>query len=64
MDTSYRNPFVTEQITQAMDAIQNNNFDQAQILINELKSSVGENQLDVMRLVAMLKKRTLLIKQG
>ena len=64
MDTSYRNPVVTEQITQAMDAIQNNNLDKAQLLINDLRSTVGENQLDVMRLIAMLKKRSLVFKQG
>lgn len=64
MDTSYRNPVVAEQITQAMDAIQNNHLDKAERLINELKITVGENQLEVMRLVAMLKKRTLVIKQG
>ena len=63
MDTSYRNPVVTEQITQAMDAIQNNNLDKAQLLINDLRSTVGENQLDVMRLIAMLKKRSLVFKQ-
>ncbi|MFN3893160.1 MAG: AAA family ATPase [Acinetobacter sp.] len=64
MDTSYRNPVVTEQITQAMDAIQNNSLDKAQLLINDLRSTVGENQLDVMRLIAMLKKRSLVFKQG
>lgn len=64
MDTSYRNPVVAEQITQAMDAIQSNHLDKAERLINELKLTVGENQLEVMRLVAMLKRRTLVIKQG
>lgn len=63
MDTSYRNPKVAEQISQAMDAIQNNNFELANQLIQTLKLELGESQLDVMRLVAMLKKRTL-AKQG
>jgi len=63
MDTSYRNPKVTEQISQAMDAIQNNDFEFANQLIQTLKLELGESQLDVMRLVAMLKKRTL-AKQG
>ncbi|KKW79845.1 ATP-binding protein [Acinetobacter sp. AG1] len=63
MDTSYRNPEVAEQIIQAMDAIQNNDFELANQLIQTLKSELGESQLDVMRLVAMLKKRTL-AKQG
>ena len=63
MDTSYRNPKVAEQISQAMDAIQNNDFELANQLIQTLKSELGESQLDVMRLVAMLKKRTL-AKQG
>lgn len=64
MDTSYRNPNVAEQITQAMNAIQNNQLEKAQSLIDELKLAVGENQLEVMRLVALLKKRSLSIKQG
>ena len=63
MDTSYRNPEVAEQIIQAMDAIQNNDFELANQLIQTLKLELGESQLDVMRLVAMLKKRTL-AKQG
>ena len=63
MDTSYRNPKVAEQISQAMDAIQNNDFELANQLIQTLKLELGESQLDVMRLVAMLKKRTL-AKQG
>ena len=63
MDTSYRNPKVAEQISQAMDAIQNNDLELANQLIQTLKSELGESQLDVMRLVAMLKKRTL-AKQG
>lgn len=63
MDTSYRNPEVAEQIIQAMDAIQNNDFELANQLIQTLKFELGESQLDVMRLVAMLKKRTL-AKQG
>ena len=63
MDTSYRNPEVTEQIIQAMDAIQNNDLELANQLIQTLKLELGESQLDVMRLVAMLKKRTL-AKQG
>ena len=63
MDTSYRNPKVAEQISQAMDAIQNNDFELANQLIQTLKLELGESQLDVMRLVAMLKKRTL-SKQG
>lgn len=56
MDTSYRNPEVTEQIIQAMDAIQNNDLELANQLIQTLKLELGESQLDVMRLVAMLKK--------
>jgi predicted ATP-binding protein involved in virulence len=56
MDTSYRNPKVAEQISQAMDAIQNNDFELANQLIQTLKLELGESQLDVMRLVAMLKK--------
>lgn len=63
MDTNYRNPRVAEQISQAMDAIQNNQLKQANQLIDILKSELGSNQVDVMRLVAMLKKRTL-AKQG
>lgn len=63
MDTNNRNPKVTEQIIQAMDAIQNNDFELANQLIQTLKLELGESQLDVMRLVAMLKKRTL-AKQG
>ena len=63
MDTNYRNPKVAEQIIQAMDAIQNNQLEQASQLIETLKSELGSDQLDVMRLVAMLKKRTL-AKQG
>ncbi|HFG6877492.1 TPA: AAA family ATPase [Acinetobacter baumannii] len=63
MDTNYRNPRVAEQISQAMDAIQNNQFEQAIQLIDTLKFEIGSDQLDVMRLVAMLKKRTL-AKQG
>lgn len=63
MDTNYRNPKVAEQIIQAMDAIQNNQLEQANHLIETLKSELGSDQLDVMRLVAMLKKRTL-AKQG
>ncbi|MCU4332038.1 AAA family ATPase [Acinetobacter pittii] len=63
MDTNYRNPKIAEQISQAMDAIQNNQLKQANQLIDILKSELGSNQLDVMRLVAMLKKRTL-AKQG
>lgn len=63
MDTSYRNPKVAEQISQAMDAIQNNELELASQLIQTLKLELGENQLEVMRLVAMLKKRTL-AKQG
>lgn len=63
MDTSYRNPKVAEQISQAMDAIQNNQLELASQLIQTLKLELGENQLEVMRLVAMLKKRTL-AKQG
>ena len=63
MDTNYRNPKVAEQIIQAMDAIQNNQLEQANQLIETLKSELGSDQLDVMRLVAMLKKRTL-AKQG
>lgn len=63
MDTNYRNPKVAEQISQAMDAIQNNQLEQANHLIETLKSELGSDQLDVMRLVAMLKKRTL-AKQG
>lgn len=63
MDTNYRNPKIAEQISQAMDAIQNNQLKQANQLIDILKSELGSNQLDVMRLVAMLKKRTL-SKQG
>lgn len=63
MDTSYRNPKVAEQISQAMDAIQNNQLEQANQLIQTLRLELGENQLEVMRLVAMLKKRTL-AKQG
>lgn len=63
MDTSYRNPKVAEQISQAMDAIQNNDFELANQLIQTLKLELGESQLEVMRLVAMLKKRTL-AKQG
>ncbi|EJB8411821.1 AAA family ATPase [Acinetobacter baumannii] len=59
MDTNYRNPKVAEQISQAMDAIQNNQLEQANYLIETLKSELGSDQLDVMRLVAMLKKRTL-----
>lgn len=63
MDTNYRNPRVAEQISQAMDAIQNNQFEQANQLIDTLKFELGSDQLDVMRLAAMLKKRTL-AKQG
>ena len=63
MDTSYRNPKVAEQISQAMDAIQNNELELASQLIQTLKLELGENQLEVMRLIAMLKKRTL-AKQG
>jgi len=63
MDTNYRNAKVDEQIIQAMDAIQNNQLEQANYLIETLKSELGSDQLDVMRLVAMLKKRTL-AKQG
>lgn len=63
MDTNYRNPKVAEQIIQAMDAIQNNQLEQASQLIETLKSELGSDQLDVMRLVAMLKKRTI-AKQG
>lgn len=63
MDTNYRNPKVAEQIIQAMDAIQNNQLERANHLIETLKSELGSDQLDVMRLVAMLKKRTL-AKQG
>ena len=63
MDTNYRNPKVAEQISQAMDAIQNNQLEQANHLIESLKSELGSDQLDVMRLVAMLKKRTI-AKQG
>lgn len=63
MDTNYRNPKVAEQISQAMDAIQNNQLEQANQLIDILRSELGSNQLDVMRLIAMLKKRTL-AKQG
>ncbi|EXR21367.1 MULTISPECIES: AAA family ATPase [Acinetobacter calcoaceticus/baumannii complex] len=63
MDTNYRNPRVAEQISQAMDAIQNNQFEQANQLIDTLKFELGSDQLEVMRLVAMLKKRTL-AKQG
>lgn len=63
MDTSYRNPEVAEQIIQAMDAIQNNDLELANQLIQTLKLELGESQLEVMRLVAMLKKRTL-AKQG
>ena len=63
MDTNYRNPKVAEQISQAMDAIQNNQLEQANHLIETLKSELGSDQLDVMRLVAMLKKRTI-AKQG
>ncbi|HHP0373461.1 AAA family ATPase [Acinetobacter baumannii] len=59
MDTNYRNPRVAEQISQAMDAIQNNQFEQANQLIDTLKFELGSDQLEVMRLVAMLKKRTL-----
>ncbi len=57
MDTNYRNPKVAEQIIQAMDAIQNNQLEQASQLIETLKSELGSDQLDVMRLVAMLKKK-------
>ena len=63
MDTSYRNPKVATQISQAMDAIQNNQLEQANQLVETLKAELGSDQLDVMRLVAMLKKRTL-AKQG
>lgn len=63
MDTNYRNAKVDEQIIQAMDAIQNNQLEHANHLIETLKSELGSDQLDVMRLVAMLKKRTL-VKQG
>lgn len=63
MGTSYRNTKVAEQIIQAMDAIQNNQLEQASQLIETLKSELGSDQLEVMRLVAMLKKRTL-AKQG
>lgn len=63
MDTNYRNPKVAEQISQAMDAIQNNQLEQANQLVETLKAELGSDQLDVMRLVAMLKKRTL-AKQG
>ncbi|WP_404227582.1 AAA family ATPase [Acinetobacter venetianus] len=63
MDTNYRNAKVDEQIIQAMDAIQNNQLEHANHLIETLKSELGSDQLDVMRLIAMLKKRTL-VKQG
>lgn len=63
MDTNYRNVKVDEQIIQAMDAIQNNQLEQANQLVETLKAELGSDQLDVMRLVAMLKKRTL-AKQG
>ena len=63
MDTNYRNAKVDEQIIQAMDAIQNNQLEQANQLVETLKAELGSDQLDVMRLVAMLKKRTL-AKQG
>jgi hypothetical protein len=46
-----------------MDAIQNNQLEQANQLVETLKAELGSDQLDVMRLVAMLKKRTL-AKQG
>ncbi|MFK4051388.1 MULTISPECIES: AAA family ATPase [Acinetobacter] len=63
MDTNYRNPKIAEQISQAMDAIQNNQLEEANQLVETLKVELGSDQLDVMRLVAMLKKRTL-AKQG
>lgn len=63
MDTNYRNAKVDEQIIQAMDAIQNNQLEQANQLVETLKAELGSDQFDVMRLVAMLKKRTL-AKQG
>jgi hypothetical protein len=50
MDTNYRNPKVAEQIIQAMDAIQNNQLEQANHLIEALKAELGSDQLDVMRL--------------
>lgn len=63
MDTNYRNAKVDEQIIQAIDAIQNNQLEQANQLVETLRAELGSDQLDVMRLVAMLKKRAL-AKQG
>ncbi|AZN68679.1 ATP-binding protein [Acinetobacter haemolyticus] len=63
MDTNYRNAKVDEEIIQAMDAIQNDQLELASQLIETLKVELGSDQLDVMRLMAMLKKRTL-AKQG
>lgn len=59
MDTHYRNIKVSEQISQAMDMIQNNELEQANKLINTLRLELGESNTDVMRLIAMFKKRIL-----
>ena len=64
MDTDYRNKAVSEAVIHAMNAIQNNDFDQAKQLVSQLETDIGLNNLEVMRLNALLKKKTLLAQRG
>lgn len=63
MDTDYRNQTVNQAVALILDAIQENKLDLAQDLLQQLKGEIGNDNLEVMRLNALLKKRTLM-KQG
>lgn len=64
MDTDYRNEAVNEAVARALDAIQDNRLDLAQNLIQQLKDEIGSNNIEVMRLNALLKKKTLLAQRS
>lgn len=64
MDTDYRNEDVNEAVARALDAIQDNRLDLAQNLIQQLKDEIGSNNIEVMRLNALLKKKTLLAQRS
>lgn len=64
MDTDYRNEAVNEAVARALDALQDNNLDKAAQVITQLEADIGLNNLEVMRLNALLKKKTLLAQRG
>lgn len=60
MDTDYRNQAVSQAVALILDTIQDNKLDLAQDLLQQLKGEIGNDNLEVMRLNALLKKRTLM----